>query len=81
MSYEAFGEERDYSFIYVVLRSDEKVSPINAFFHGGSIYVWNGESDWVYGGVMRTVLARQERMGPHAMGRACLSMQTSTAVR
>ena len=30
---------------------------------------------------MRTVLARQERMEPHAVGWALLSMQTSTAVR
>ncbi len=43
------------------------------------------EAGWreevAYGGVMRTVLARQERMGPQAMGLACLSMQTSMAVR
>ena len=30
---------------------------------------------------MRTTLARQERMGPHAVGWAFLSMQTSIAVR
>lgn len=30
---------------------------------------------------MRTVLARQERMGPHEMGWSDLSRQTSTAVR
>ncbi len=35
----------------------------------------------VYGGVMRTELARQERMGPQGVGWARLSRQTSTAVR
>ena len=30
---------------------------------------------------MRTVFARQERMGPQAMGWSALSRQTSTAVR
>ena len=33
------------------------------------------------GGGMRTTLARQERMGPQAMGWRVLSRQTSTAVR
>jgi len=33
------------------------------------------------GGGMRTVLARQERMGPQAMGWSDLSRQTSMAVR
>jgi flavin-dependent dehydrogenase len=35
----------------------------------------------VYGGVMRTVLARQDRMGPHGVGCAFLLRQTSMAVR
>jgi hypothetical protein len=35
----------------------------------------------IYGGVIRTELARQERMEPHEVGWARLSRQTSTAVR
>jgi len=35
----------------------------------------------IHGGVMRTVLARQDRMGPHGVGWAFLLRQTSMAVR